>query len=238
MIVRRVPTFFYLVFATLLISWPKVRGRATHVHSLALTESYDNHDNAVIHHENKPLRPKTHSGWNLSRISSVGQLEAWSDRVATASAEKKNGEESERPARVFVSYHGEWMTRTSAPSTLQPDGSFLIDDCNIPCVVEFNKDQEQRLSHPGTLDWTPWATSSSVRAADIVMQVDRPWNTEQLQQLRTLYPQKRAVFASWEPVDGPYRIASIVMERNFDWFASFTFSGRNAADVPCSSRTA
>ena len=66
------------------------------------------------------------------------------------------------------------------------------------------------------------------------MRVDRPWNTKQLQQLRALYPHKRAVFASWESFEGPYHIGSIAMERKFDWLASFTFSGKNAADVPSS----
>lgn len=236
MTVQRVFSFVFFILETLFLFCSGVKGRATQIHSVRGSDGgYHGHENAAVHLDSKSvdsmsLRPQAYAGWNLSRISSVLQLDAWRSRVATAVAERRIGDDDEVPVRVFVSF-SEWMTRTSAPSTLQPDGSFLIDDCDVPCVVEFNDDQEQSLSH---LDWTPWATSSSVRAADIIMQVDRPWNTKQLQQLRALYPSKRAVFASWEPFEGPYRIGTILMERNFDWLASFTFSGRNAADVPSS----
>ena len=183
MTVQRVFSFVFFIFETLFLFRSGVKGRATQIHSVGGSDGgYYRHENAVVHLDSKSLRPKAYSGWNLSRISSVLQLDAWSKRVATAVAKQRNGDDDEEPVRVFVSF-SEWMTRTSAPSTLQPDGSFLIDDCDVPCVVEFNDDQEQHLSHLGTLDWTPWATSSSVRAADIIMQVDRPWNTKQLQQL-------------------------------------------------------
>lgn len=197
-------------------------------------ESSYSRENGAVHHESKLSHPKTYSGWNLSLITSTHQLDAWHDRVAKALSEKKKSDDDiKKPVRVFVSF-SVWMRRTSVPSTLQPDGSFLINDCSVPCAVEFNSDQEQYLPHPETFDWTPWATSTSVRAADVVMQVDRPWSPKQLQELRSLYPHKRSVFASWEPFGGPHRVVSILMERNFDWFASFTFSGGNAADVPSS----
>ena len=98
--------------------------------------------------------------------------------------------------------HARWMTRTSAPSTPQPDGSFLINDCNVPCVVEFNKDKKWPLDNTSAPEWTAWTTSRRVRAAD-----DRPWDTKQLQQLRASHPLKRAVFASWEPLGTAYRTA-------------------------------
>ena len=139
MIVRRVPTFFSLVVATFLTSCQKIRGRATHIRSLALDGNYGRHESTATYLGSEPFRPKTYTGWNLSRLSSVDQLDAWRDRVAKALAV----DEDERPVRVFVSF-SEWMTSTvCSPSTLQPDGSYLINDCHVPCAVEFNKDQEQ-----------------------------------------------------------------------------------------------
>ena len=130
--------------------------------------------------------------------------------------------------------HARWMTRTSAPSTPQPDGSHLINDCSVPCVVEFNKDESRPLDYAASAppDWTAWTLSRRVRAADVVMQVDRPWDAKQLQQLRASHPLKRAVFASWEPLCTAYRTASALSDQRYDWLASFTFSGENAADVP------
>lgn len=233
-IVRRVATFALLILATFASCGSKVSGRTMRsLSARGFDGSYESQGRGVVsnNHERKPSHPKTYSGWNLSLITSTRQLDAWRERVARA----ENGRfEDEEPVRVFVS-HGRWMTRTSAPSTLLPDGSLSISDCSIPCAVEFNKDErreEQTLSYPDTFDWTPWTTSPSVRAADVVMQVDLPWDARQLRQFRAIYPRKRAVFACWEPLGTAHRTVSALSARRYDWLASFTFGGENAADVP------
>lgn len=231
---QRVGHFVFLILAASILCGSKVSGRTTR-DSLARDRdgSYTGHGNSVLYHESKSSLPKTYSGWNLSLLTYTRQLDAWRDRVARAFVESRFFED-EKPVRVFVS-HGRWMTRTSAPSTLLPDGSLSISNCSVPCAVEFNRDEkrgEQPLSYSDSFDWTRWTTSASVRAADVVVQVDLPWDEGQLRQLRAWHPRKRAVFASWEPLGTAYRTASAMSERRYDWLASFTFSGENAADVP------
>ena len=150
--------------------------------------------------------------WDFTKITGMNRLAEWRKRVFI--------ENNDSAVRVFVE-RPSWMSGTSAPVTRHLDGSTSLRDCQVPCFVEFKHSRDVA------------STNARIRKADVIMRVNEPWSSDELQLLRSSYPKKKTVFASWEPMAHSEIWGRVDDERRgFDWLASFSFQGRFAADVP------
>lgn len=164
--------------------------------------------------------------FDLSKITSMEQLEEWEARVVHANGGAGVRVYATHPSFLDSCFGGN-NNGTGEVYAEEDDGSFLMKECPVPCRVRFSGEAGE--------GGRPVDEQERISEAHVLLRADPyTWTPDELAEIRAAHPDKRAVFAGWESIGwDQYRERYKLNERLYDWLVSYSVGEPFAADVPC-----